>query len=128
MMQLNVKCIYLCAVCNTIWNGTHAAPPGPPSAPPPPSAAAAEAAVKAAKELKWYKGQQLLAQEMQKYHGPHYLPPPLNPSPPPTSGDPYGSGYIDYHINRELDKLPEGWRASVDPVTKNPVWVHDKKE
>jgi hypothetical protein len=87
------------------------------------AAAAAEAAqsaqVKAAKELKWHKGQQLLAQEMKKYHGPHYPPPPASaqayppphyPPPPPTS-----------------DKLPEGWRASVDPVTNNPVWVNDAK-
>jgi hypothetical protein len=66
----------------------------------PAAAAAGDPGAEAAKALRWNKQQQLVAEEEQRYHA--------SPLPPPTS-----------------DKLPEGWRKTVDPVTKNPVWVQD---
>ena len=170
MMQLNMKYIYLCAVCmqHYLEHGTHldklnivvyykmsyppppgpppplyapppgpppplyAPPPGPPPplyAPPPPPRYApppgppppptsGDPGAEAAKVLRWNKQQQLVAEEEQRYHA--------SPLPPPTSGDPFGTNYRDYHSPYNTERqLPEGWRKSVDPVTKNPVWVQD---
>ncbi len=64
------------------------------------------------------------------YPPPSYPPPPLTPTP---TRDIFGYGpYYDAAYNAAAvasgqDKLPEGWRKSVEPETGNAVWVHDKK-
>lgn len=66
------------------------------------------------------------------YPPPSYPPPSYPPPPPPTRtifG--YGPDYDAVHnaatVASGQDKLPEGWRKSVEPETGKAVWVHDKK-
>ena len=58
-----------------------------------------------------------------------HIPPPSYPPPsyPPPPRDIFGYGPTFVAANKAADKLPEGWREAIEPETRKPVWVHDKR-